>query len=123
MTNEHGMSPAEFKTAHESLGVSTAFLAERIGVSSGRIWAYEATDRTLPVPDHAAAIMRQLVREFEEVAAGIARDGKLAGLIERQADLAAFESTWPTMAGWGPLAQGLAIARAADLAQLPVEYA
>lgn len=124
--NEHSesaMSAAEFRTAHDALGVSAAFLADRMGIHEQNVWRYEATDRVLPVPEHASATMRQLVTEFEHVAQEIAKTSRKGGVIERHTDLTEFESTWPTMAGWGPRAQGLVISRASEIAQLGVEYA
>lgn len=117
------LSPAEYKTLHEALGVSTRLLAERTGVGSGRIWAYESTTRSIPVPDHAAAVILQMRAEFDEVAARMASMSTRSGVIERLVNSDEFEERYPSMAGWGPLSQGLVVAAAQQLAQTGIEYA
>lgn len=122
--NRADMTPAEFKTAHEALGVSTAFLADRIGVSSGRIWEYESPNRRKPVPDHAAEIMRELVNTFDTAAERLAAEVKLGGseFVPRYADLERFEAAVPELAGWGALTQGLLVAQVQRDLRVPVEY-
>lgn len=118
------MTPAELKTAHESLGMSTANLAERMGVSSGRVWVYEAATRTLDVPEHAAAVVLDLLNDREATAeylADVIADSEL-GYIPRHRDLAEFERWAPAMRGWGVLAQGMLIADLQRRLQLPVEW-
>lgn len=119
------MTPAEFKTAHESLGLSTAFIAERCGVVVGRIWAYEHPERTAPVPEHAAAVMRDLLVDFDASAEqlhGIVVSGEYE-VIPRHVNLSAFETMLPAMTGWGTLSQGLLLAEVQRrLLQTSIEY-
>lgn len=122
--DERGMTPAEFKTAHESLGVSTAFLSERIGVVATRIWAYESPGRTIPVPKRASDVMRDLLVDFDAAANEIEEAVRITneGFIPRHVELAAFELWLPMLAGWGRLSQGLVIAEVQRRLQVSIEY-
>lgn len=117
------LTPAGFKTARESLGLSVAFVAGVLGVHEQSVWRYEVASRDLPVPEHAAEGMRALLDAFESVAQHIAAEAQRTGKLTRYADLQVFEAKFPTMAGWGSLAQGLVIARAQALAGGVIEYA
>lgn len=118
------MTPAEFKTSHECLGVSTEFIARAVGVSVGRIWAYEHPDRTADVPEHAASVMLELLTDFEASAVRMVEEIVRAGegFVPRHVDLSAFEELVPAMRGWGQLAQGHLIAEVQRRLQVPVEY-
>lgn len=118
------MTPAEFKTAHEALGVSTAFLAERIGVSSGMVWKYESTARTAEVPDHAEDVMRGLLNDWEAASDRLTAEVRDAedGVIVRSVDLGEFYMRVPELRGWGALAQGLLLADVQRRCQAPIEF-
>lgn len=122
--SDKGMTPAEFKTAHESLGLSTAFIAERCGVVVGRIWAYEHPDRKADVPDHAADVMRDLLNDFEASADALEEAVRLTneGFIPRHVKLSEFEEMLPAMTGWGTLSQGLLLAEVQRRLQTAIEY-
>lgn len=119
------MRPAEFKTAHELLGVSTKFLAGRCGVVSTRIWAYEATDRVPDVPEHASEAMRDLLNDRECAVVKLIEHlyDTEADAIPRHTDLEEFYSVVPEMRGWGALAHGLLLAEVQRRVQLPIEWA
>lgn len=118
------MTPAEYKTAHEALGLTAAYIAQRCGVSVGRIWAYEHHTRTAPVPDHAAEVMRDLGRDADDaIDALILRiEASGAEVIERHVDLERFYALHPSLTGWGNLGQGLLLAEVQRRLQLPIEY-
>lgn len=116
------MNPAEFKTGHESLGVSTDFLTKRVGVNATTIWKYERTDRGLPVPEHAAEVMRGLLDDFESAVERTSAEAVERGWILRHVPVEAFYEAVPELAGWGPLAQGLLLAEVQRRVSLPIEY-
>jgi transcriptional regulator with XRE-family HTH domain len=118
------VNPAEFKTAHESLGLSTAFIAERCGVVVGRIWAYERPDRAADVPEHAAEVMRDLLNDFHASADRLEQVVKASpeGSIPRHVKLAEFEEMLPALTGWGTLSQGLLLAEVQRRLQTSIEY-
>lgn len=118
------MTPAELKTAHEGLGLSTEYIARRIGVTVGRVWAYEHPSRTAAIPDHAAEVMRDLLNDREAAVATITEHlrGEHAEVIQRHASLAAFYAEHPDLNGWGGLAHGLILAEVQRRLQLPIEY-
>jgi len=118
------MTPADFKTAHEYLGLTTDYLAKRIGVSIGRIWAYEHPERTAHVPDHAAAVIDDLLLARQHAAQKLASWCIMAGYaaIPRYRDQIELEQLVDGIDGWGPLAQGLIIADAQHITGLPVEW-
>lgn len=115
------LSSAELKVAHESLGVSTAFLAERTGKSSRMIWHYER--RGGVVPDDVARVVIDLVNTRDETVESIiswlvAYD---ADVIERTS-LEQFEHDRPAMAGWGEQAYGLVLAEVQRRLRLPIDW-
>lgn len=118
------MTPAEFKTAHESLGLSTAFIAERCGVVVGRIWAYEHPERKTDVPDHAAEVMRGLLVDFDASADTLEEAVRVTaeGFIPRHVKLSEFEEMLPAMTGWGTLSQGLLLAEVQRRLRTSIEY-
>lgn len=118
------MTPAEFKTAHEALGLTTEYIAKRIGVSVGRVWAYEHPARTAPVPEHAAEVMRDLVIDAERAVESVIlrMQGSGTDVIERHIDPAQFFGHHPGLTGWGGLAQGLILAEVQRRVQLPIEF-
>lgn len=118
------MSPAEMKTLHEGLGVSTAFLADRIGISQGRVWEYESPTRAIPVPEHAAEVVWGLAEDFRAAAARLAAEVKLGGsrAVPRYVALEDFEEQFPALTGWGALTQGLLVAEVHRTTGAPVEY-
>lgn len=109
------MNSATFKTIRESIGVSVAFVASRLGLHEQSVWRYEAPDRTRPVPEPAAALILELHNTFELVASHIAADAADGDTITRYSSVDDFEEAHPAMAGWGTAAAGLVTARALDL--------
>lgn len=104
------MNAAELRTAHDALGVSTEFLAERIGCSSQMVWRYESPKRAADIPERVAEVVRDLLNDqecaIERITEEVMRDG---GDIPRYTELAAFYDAVPEMDGWGANAQGLLI--------------
>lgn len=123
MSTNLSLTPAAFKTARESLGLSAAWVAGRLGLHEQNVWRYEVASRSLAVPAHAAQVMRELLDAFESVAQHLAAEAQRTGKLTRYVDLQVFEAKFPTMAGWGSLAQGLVLARAQALAGGVIEYA
>lgn len=104
------MSPAELRTAHDALGVSTDFLAERLGISTQQVWRYESPKRTADVPERVAEVVRDLLNDQECAVERLAAE--LAGTddpIPRYVLMEDFDMAVPEMAGWGASAQGLLI--------------
>lgn len=119
------MTPAEFKTAHEALGLSAEFLSDRLGIHVNRIWAYEHHERRAPVPDHAAEAMRDLLNDFECAVERIASEseGPEVESLPRYVKLERFHAAVPELAGWPLLSQSLLLAEVQRrLPSLPVEY-
>lgn len=112
------LTPAQFKAARESLGVSAAFVADRIGIHEQNVWRYEAPTRTLPVPERAAEVIADLRTTFDRVADEIAttlQESGEPGLLDYPTDEDTFERAHPDMAGWGPRARRLVVVRACAL--------
>lgn len=105
------MSPADLRTAHDALGVSTEFLADRLGISSQQVWRYESPKRAADIPERVAEVIRDLLNDQECAAERIAAE--LAGSddepIPRYLSMDDFDMAVPEMCGWGPDAQGLLI--------------
>lgn len=119
------MRPATFKTARESMGLTGAFVAERIGVTVGRIWSYESPDRTLDVPAHAAEVMTNLLLDFEMAADFLAEGASApeAESITRHTDVEAFYRAVPALDGWGEISQALLLAEVLRrVPGIPIEY-
>ena len=116
------MTPADYKTAHEALGLTTAFLAERTGVVVGRIWAYEHHDRTRMVPPPASKVMRELMACWDAAADRLAREARPGEFIPRQTTPEAFYAAVPELDGWPMEAQGPLLAEVQRRVQLPIEY-
>lgn len=116
------MNPAELKTHHQALGVSTEFLAERIGCHVNLIWRWEHPSRTIPIAPHAEAAVRQLLNDREAALERLTVELRDWGSLPRYADLADFDAAVPEMAGWGDAAQGLMLAELQARLQAPIEY-
>jgi transcriptional regulator with XRE-family HTH domain len=118
------MTPAEFKTARESLGVSALFIAKRLGVTVGIVWRYESPQRLIDVPERAADLMRDLLVDFELSADFMAEHVKDSehGAIPRHVDIAEFEAVVPALVGWGQLTQGLLLAEVQRRLRTAIEY-
>lgn len=116
------MTPAEAKTTRERLGVTTEFIADRIGVTKGRVWEYESPTRRRPLPDHAAAVIDGLAATFDRAVEDAARKVPKSGVIPRHASIEAFEAWCPALAGWGAGAQSALVAAVQQKLQMPVEF-
>lgn len=117
------MTPAEFKTAHECLGLSTEFIANRVGVTVGRIWAYEHPSRTADVPEKAAQVMLDLLNDFDAAADRLEAEYREEGEeILRHSDLAKFHAAVPELQGWPALSQGLLLAEVQRRTRLPIAF-
>jgi hypothetical protein len=121
-TTPAGMSPATFKTAHESLGITTETLAGLLGVGASRIWDYEDKARRIDVPEHAADTMRDLVNTFDEAADAMAKHATKARAIGRHTSLQAFYEAYPHLEGWGAGAQAQLIIEVQRRTKLPVNW-
>lgn len=100
------MTPAEYRTIAESLGITQAFLAERTGMSEGRVYNLGSSRRTLDVPERATVTLLDLANTFDEALADAIeryRDDSAAGLAESVAchtDADAFHAEHPKLDGW-----------------------
>jgi transcriptional regulator with XRE-family HTH domain len=104
------VTPAELRTAHDALGVSTEFLAERLGISSQQVWRYENPKRTADIPERVAEVVRDLLNDQECAVERITSE--LAASddpIPRYVSMDDFDMAVPELRGWGPNAQGLLI--------------
>lgn len=104
------MTPAELRTAHDALGVSTDFLADRLGISAQQVWRYESPKRKADIPERVAEVIRDLLNDqecaIERIASELAESDEP---IPRYVSMDDFDMAVPEMAGWGPNAQGLLI--------------
>ena len=124
------MSPADLRTAHDALGVSTDFLADRLGISAQQVWRYENPKREADVPERVAEVVRDLLNDFDCAVERIAEDVAASDdAIPRYVSMDDFDMAVPEMRGWGPSSQGqLIVAVQARLAlppygaSAPVEY-
>lgn len=118
------MTPAEFRTYHDALGVSADFVASEIGVHINMIGRYESPTRRLPVPDQAADVMRHLVTSWDAAADRLAAQCRRPGVdvIPRHVELETFYERVPELRGWGVVAQGLLLAEVQRRVQLGIEY-
>lgn len=116
------MNPAEFKTAHEALGLSTDFIAKRVGVHSQMIWRYESPDRATDVPPRAERVMRELLAQFDAAADRVAGECEGSRTIPRYPNLDDFYAAVPELTGWGMAAQGMLIAEVQRRLALPIAY-
>lgn len=118
------MSPAELRTARDSLGISAEFLAERIGVHINSVWRYEHPNRQADIPEHAAEVVRDMLNDFdcaaERVAAEVEADPD--GSIPRMVTTEDQEEHTPELKAWGPNAYGHLIAEVQRRTVRPVEY-
>ena len=118
------MTPAELRTAHDALGVSTELIAARVDCHVNMIWRYESPARTAPIPEHVADAMRDLLTDFDLAAERLAIEVRASesGVIPRYADLAAFYAAVPSMDGWGERSQGLLVSEVQRRIQATVDY-
>lgn len=117
------MLPAEAKTIRERTGLTTAQVADRIGVTVGRVWQLEAPARRTPLPESAAAVLDAIAATFDAaVRAGVLRARRLRH-VPRYATPAEFDAAVPALAGWGNGTHAAYVAAIATiLPDLPVEF-
>lgn len=110
--------------AHQSLGLSTAFIAEKVGVVVGRIWDYESTDRAADIPDRAEQVMNELLAQFDGAADELTVKCRRAEVefIPLYTTPERFDAEVPMLAGWGMLAQGMLAAEVQRRVRKPIEY-
>lgn len=117
-----GMTPAEFKTAHDALGLSGEFIAGRIGVHPNMVGRYEHPDRKGEVLEGPTRVMRELLAAWESSVDTLAAQAKARGHIVRRIEIEEFYRDAPEMYGWGATAQGLVLAEVQRRLQLSIEY-
>lgn len=104
------MTPAELRTAHDALGLTADFLAERAGLHVNMIWRYEHTSRKGDVPVDVAITVRALSVEMDAAA------DRLADELAEEEELpryVAAEDYWmavPELDGWPRESQGILLA-------------
>lgn len=116
------ITPAEAKTIRERLGVTTEFIADRIGVTKGRVWDYESPTRRVALPPHAGQVLADLAATFDRAVADKVKEAQKRGVIPRHTDPEAFAAWCPALAGWGPGAQAALVAAIQQQAQASVVY-
>lgn len=118
------MTPAELRTAHDAIGVSTEFIAAAIGCHVNMIWRYESPKRGQAVPDKVAEVVRDLVTEFDAAADRLVELAKASedGALPRFAEIEDFYAAIPSMDGWGERTQGLLVAEAQRRHLTAIEY-
>ncbi|WP_033518466.1 helix-turn-helix domain-containing protein [Bifidobacterium cuniculi] len=93
------MTPAEFKSCRESLGLSTRWLADRWGVSEYSVQRWERS-RLLP-DDLQADLLGLQVRFAAEVAKGIEEHGDAIIVPRTNAEsVQDFPATWWRLIAW-----------------------
>lgn len=112
------MSPAEFKTAREALGMSAEEVAARMGVTRKTIYGLESPARTLPVPERHVEFLRGLQKEFD---AAVRRGARKGGAVLRYADEEAFQKAYRT--GLPFSTQGAILAEVARATGAQITYA
>lgn len=106
------MNGAELKTAHEALGVTTQFLADRIGVHISVIWKWESPTHRLTPNERAEEVLNELLADFELAADELAQYAEQPEVesIPRYLNLTEFYDASPALRDWGQLSQGLLLA-------------
>lgn len=117
------MTPAEYRIIAESLGITQAFLAERTGLSVGRVHALGLPSRTIDVPEHAADTLADLAVTFDAELAEIVEGD--TSTLERHTKATAFWKAHPRLDGWPLTSEGMLLGQAAALARgaITVVYA
>ena len=110
------MTPAEFKTIREGLGISAEELADDMGVTRKTVYGFESPSRLIDVPADRAAHLLDLARDFDRAVSRAARRKALP----RFTDQAAFESTYGI--GLSLSMQGPLLARARERSGAPIDY-
>lgn len=100
---------AELKTIREYLSVSTEWLAKQMGISMQGLWKYERASRETPVPEHVAAVLRELLNDracaIERATLEYANPhGPME--LPRFVDGDEWRAAFPEFAGWPDSAQG-----------------
>lgn len=109
------MTPAEYRTIAESIGITQAFLAEQTGISVGRVNSLSVPSRTLDVPEHAADTLRDLVLQFDSALARVV-EGDTSTLV-RHADETSFWAAHPGLDGWPLASEGILLGHALAVAK------
>lgn len=104
------MTPAEYRTIAESIGITQAFLADQTGISVGRVNSLSVPSRTLDVPDHAAAILRDLAADFDAALARVV-EGDTSTLV-RHTNERSFWLAHPGLLGWPLASEGILLGHA-----------
>lgn len=116
------MTPAEAKTIRERLGVPTEYIAERIGVTKGRVWDYESPARRRPLPPAAADVLADMAATFDAAVDQAVAAVRKTGVIPRHTDPEAFAAWVPTLRDWPIGVQGALIAAVQQQTAATVEY-
>ena len=116
------ITPAEAKTIRERIGVNTAFIADRIGVTKGRVWDYESPTRRRHLPEHASGTLLTLSATFDRAVEAKVKEARKSGTIPRHTSIEEFETWCPELAGWGTAAQAALIAAVQQQTQATVVY-
>jgi transcriptional regulator with XRE-family HTH domain len=110
------MTPAEFKTIRESLGISAEELAEDMGVTRKTVYGFESPSRLIDVPDDRANHLLAIKRAFDAAVGRAARRKSLP----RFTDEAAFKRTYSEHL---PIScQGALLAAAAAKSGASIDY-
>lgn len=117
------MTPAELRTAHDSLGVSSPFLAKRAGVHVNMLWRYESPERTTSVSAAVEDAVRDMLNDREAAVERIVQEAEGWAYLPRFADDAAADREVPELAGWGATAHGLLYAEVQARTGLEIRWA
>lgn len=110
------MTPAEFKTIREGLGISAEELADDMGVTRKTVYGFESPSRLIDVPEDRAAHLLAVKRTFDAAVSRAARRKSLP----RFTDEAAFLATYG--AGLSLSMQGPLLAAAAAKSGAGIDY-
>lgn len=106
------MTPADFKTAVESLGLTHEFVATAVGVSAQRVFLYGDPRRLIDVPQNAADTLRSMLRDFEIAADRLAAEIQTPEVecVPRYITEDEFWAAVPELQGWPLSSQAMLLA-------------
>lgn len=110
------MTPAEFKTIRESLGISAEELADAMGVTRKTVYGFESPSRLINVPEDRAAFLDALKQVFNAAVSRAARRKSLPRFTD--------EERFKTVYGYGLTLsmQGPLLAAASAKSSAPIDY-
>ena len=109
------MTPAEFKTIRESLGISAEELADDMGVTRKTVYGFESPSRLIDVPEDRANHLLTLKHEFDDAVNRAARRKGLPRFTDEEEFRKTYRLRFLSM-------QGPLLAAASAKSGAPIDY-